>query len=442
MVTEIRRPLGASERWYRICDQLSTLNVVARVRLRGPLPEAVLRAAADALVGEHPLLRVAIADRPAGPEFVAPPLPGLPLRLADGAETTWEREVDEVELATPLASTERALARLTDVRSAVGTATETHDLILTISHVIADGTTALSLLRRLVELAAGDSPRVRPALPAPDALLPKGFRAPWGLAAALGNGLIDQTVALAARPDRLTPQRPVEATARRSRLLHRELDADLLAALTARCRAEGVTVHGALVATMAHAYGTVVAPGRSGRIGIGSPIDFRSELSVGPDDVGAYVATVPSYPRYGPGTDFWEVARRLNRGLSRRKRLRQHLAQIAMLPVLCPESVATSARTVDLLDSRGPGNICLSNIGRYDFPDRVGDYELSGAQFIAGISVSGYFVATVNTGHGALHWNFTYIEDAVGPERARELADESLRVLTAELDAVPVPGGK
>ncbi|MBF6330795.1 condensation domain-containing protein [Nocardia transvalensis] len=448
MDTEIRRPLSASERWYWICDQLSALNVVARVHLRGALSETALRTAADALAREHPLLRVSIARQPDGtdPVFVAPADPQVPIRTVDGDRTDWEREVDEVELATPLEWATRPLARITDVRCGSGGA-ESHDLVFTVSHIIADGTTALALLRRLVELAATgtapDSIRSRPALPAPEALLPRAFRAPWGVATAAGAGLVDQAVTLVARPRRLRPQIPLEPTARRSRLLHRELSGDRLEALVARCRAEGVTVHGALTAAMAQAYGTVVEPGVRGRIGIGSPIDFRGEVSVSPEDAGAYVATVPSYLRFGPGTDLWDVARRLNRELTRRKRFRQHLSQIAMLPVLCPASVTAGRRTVELLDSRGPGNICLSNIGRYDFPDRIGDWTLSGAQFIAGISVSGYFVGSVNTSHDVLHWNFTYIEDVVSTERATRWADETLNVLTAEPALpVPVPSGE
>jgi hypothetical protein len=88
-----------------------------------------------------------------------------------------------------------------------------------------------------------------------------------------------------------------------------------------------------------------------------------------------------------------------------------------------------------LIERSGPGNVCLSNIGRYDFAGRIGDWHLDGAQFIAGVSVSGYFVATVNTTHGTLQCNFTYVEGAVPRVAAQRYADGTIAVL---LDAIGV----
>lgn len=72
MSTEVRRFLSPVERWYWIVDQVSPLNVIARVRLTGHLPGEVLESAAAGLTNEHPLLRVAIRANPDGtqPEFV------------------------------------------------------------------------------------------------------------------------------------------------------------------------------------------------------------------------------------------------------------------------------------------------------------------------------------------------------------------------------------
>ena len=50
--------------------------------------------------------------------------------------------------------------------------------------------------------------------------------------------------------------------------------------------------------------------------------------------------------------------------------------------------------------------------------------RLSDAQFLTGISVNGYFVAAINSSHGRLFWNFTYIDEAVPGERAERLAED------------------
>ena len=75
----------------------------------------------------------------------------IPIRRVNGDDLEWERQVDEHELGTPLDWQRGPLIRIVDV--ALDSSDEAHDLLLTVSHIIADGTTALSLLRRLVEHA-------------------------------------------------------------------------------------------------------------------------------------------------------------------------------------------------------------------------------------------------------------------------------------------------
>jgi hypothetical protein len=58
--TEVRRPLSPVERWFWIADQVSPLNVIARVRVTGHFPERVLERAATDLAAEYPVLQVAI----------------------------------------------------------------------------------------------------------------------------------------------------------------------------------------------------------------------------------------------------------------------------------------------------------------------------------------------------------------------------------------------
>jgi hypothetical protein len=437
---EVRRALSPMERWYWICDQISPLNVVARVHVRGACTREDLKRAAGMLAGEHPLLRVAVVAAPDGsrPRFAGAANQEIPLRVVDTGPSDvdrWVREVGDVELRSSVDRRTGPLARLVDIACDRGTPGECHDLILTVSHVVADGTTALELLRRLVELAARpplEPPPSRRALPPPEAMLPRRVNHVPRAAHFVASMLADSVATAIARPRRLVPDTPVEPHRRRTRLIHRELTAAQLAELTARCRREGVTVHSALTAAMAIA----VAGAAPARVTVGSPVDFRAQLDppVGPADAGAYVATVPSHVAVAGGAaDLWAVARGAFRDLRRRTRFRQHLALVSLLRFMSPRSVATSARAVAMVDRMGPGNVCLSNIGRYDFPDRSGEWELSGAQFIAGVSVSGYLVATVNTSHGVLQWNFTYIDGAITAERAERIADRALAALLSGL---------
>jgi hypothetical protein len=457
---EIRRPLSPMERWYWICDQISPLNVIARVHVAGAWAPQDVAWAGARLADEHPLLRVAVAAEPDGsrPRFVAARDPRIPIRTVHcdkPAADRWEREVNDVELVTSLDWCEGPMARIVDVaRDAAGAEPESHDLILTVSHVIADASAALELLRRLVELAAGRAaatgtaagadtapPTLRPRepLPPPEALLPKRINGLPRAAHLVAWLVADWITAALARPRRLAPTVPLPPDQRRTQLIRRELDATQLDKVIARCRREKVTVHSALAAAMALAVSDSVADaGRAGRrrrtaiVTIGSPVDFRAELvpPVGRQDAGAYVAAVPLYVPAGPAVDLWAAARSAFRDLRRSKRFHHHLALVSMLRFMCPPSVGRSARAVTLVDRVVP-DTCLSNVGRHDFPGRVGRWQLSGAQFVSGISLNGYLTATVTTSHGALHWNFTYIEGAVTRKHAEQIAHQAVRILVS-----------
>jgi hypothetical protein len=432
MRTEVRRPLSPVERWFWIADQISPLNVIARVRVTGHVSEGVLERAAADLAAEHPLLRVAVrADADgAHPEFTRSSH-SIPVGTAHGGDAEWERYVDEYELRTAVDWRCGPLVRIVDV--VCGGPQEEHDLVLTVPHIIGDGMTALTLLQRLVEHAAANGEAVgsRPIIGAAEDLLPARYRGPRGIARLAATGLAEGLAIALARPHRLTPESLVHPARRRTRLVRRTLTSTQLDGLMHRCRQEGVTVHGALAAAMAMVIGPTAAQRASGRICIGSPINFRSELDppVSTDEVGSYVNAVPSIVRFGGDRDLWSIARQINRSLGRRRRSGRHLTLLWAMRFICPASLAKSAKAFGLVERNGPLNVGISNLGRYDFVQRVGDWQLSGAQFISGVPPTGYFLATVSTSHDELFWNFTYTDGVVSHRSAQRFADGCLNTL-------------
>ncbi|MET8681401.1 condensation domain-containing protein [Streptomyces sp. NPDC004647] len=441
--TEACRPLSPLERWYWVCDQISPLNVIAHVRVYGPLPEELLAQALDALQRRHPMLRTAIRADAAGrnPRFV--PVSGNPIPLhvvaVKDAEDRWEQAVDDHELVTSVDWRKGPLARAValTVSGAEPAAQDVHDLVLTLPHCIADGTTVLTLLRQWIELAAEikagdldpDGPVVRPerALPAPESLLPAEHRGLSGARRIVAQQLADQGAARRLKPRRLEPTRRVPFKDRTTRLLHRSLSAEQLADLVAACRREQTTVHGALAAAMVSA-AAEDAGGVAGSMMIGSPINFRDDLvpRVTDREIGTYVATVPTVVDYRPGASLWPMARAISRDLVRRRQRGEQLTAIATMGFVAPKSVAKSGRLLRFMEEKGPLTLCLSNIGRYDFPRAIGPWQVSSAEFIAGLSVNALYCATVNTSHGRMAWNFTHVEGAVPADRAERMAAGSL----------------
>ncbi len=447
MPAAVARALTPLERWYWICDQISPLNVIGHVRVRGRLPEEVLGQGLDALQTHHPLLQVAIRTESDGsnPRFVPRTGQPIPLRTvtvpADESpseppsEPRWRREIDGHELTEPVDWSTGPLARAVAVSQG-----DTHDLIITVPHCIADGTTVLSLLRQWLELAArcdhGELTALEPArvLPGPEAMLPSEQRGVSGAARVVTQLLSDQFAARRLKPSRLEPSNRVPFPERTTRLIHHELDAPEVDLIAKACKREQTTVHGLLAAAMVTAVAKDAGTG-AGHVTIGSPVNFRPALvpAVTDDEVGTYVATVPSLVAYRPGEPVWPMARAISQDLARRKSRGEHLTAIATMGFVAPKTVAKSDKFLRFMEDKGPITLCLSNLGRFDFPDKIGSWRISDAEFITGLSVSAYFVATVNTSHDRMAWNFTHVDQAVPRDRAERMADASVEAVLASL---------
>lgn len=448
----VRRDLSPLERLYWIADRTSPLNVIARARIRGRLSPSLHRRALDILQLRHPLLRVAITDDGTGthPAFV--PLDGrqIPLRHVrvrpddSTADTRWQYEVDSRELAESLDWRTGPLLRAVVITSGgTGDADggDVHDLLLTVSHVIADGKTCLSLVREWIEIAArldrGASPQAAPrrALPATDDLLPRRHRGAAGVAAFKAMMRREEQASLSHPAQRVVPSEPVPFEQRRTRMTHRSLTAGQSDLLVRTAKRHGTTVHGALAAAMVSAIARDAGTQAAAHFSIGSPVDFRADLEppVLPDEVGTYVATVPSRVRYEPGRPLWPMARAISQDLIRRRKRQEHLATISLPRVAGPRSLADSESFMRFMDEEGPINLCLTNVGRYDFPEQMGPWQVDGAQFLTGVSVMGAIVAAVTTSHGRLSWNFGYVEGLVPASRAQRIADDSVRIVLSAL---------
>lgn len=435
--TDSTRELSPAERWYWIIDQLSTLNVCARVRIEGEPSTERLRAALDGLQRRHSLLRLAIAEDSsgAGPRFVPTdnPIPLREVRLSQPEDDRWVHEVDDHEFAESIDWRSGPLARATIIRHSK----QIHDLVITLPHCISDGTTALALLRQCVRLTV-EYPNIDqnvapgPITPPVEALMPARFLE-------MSDELPDRDPAARDEPDaveqkagRLEPDRFVPFDKRRTRLLHRVIGSDALESLLLACKREGVTIHGVLAAAMACAVASDADAPPPTHFAVGSPVTFRNELDqpVSEDEVGCYVSAIHSTVLYQPD-DLWAMARFINRDITERRQRGEEFPVFSLLAHQGPAGVADSEPFVRFIEEHGSFNFFISNIGRFDFPSTLGEWRFSEAQFVGGISVVGYFAASVTTSHGQLSWNFTHIDGAVSQERAERLVDDSVATVLA-----------
>ncbi|MFB7721945.1 hypothetical protein [Nocardia sp. NPDC056100] len=422
--TDSGRELSPSERWFWIIDRISPANCVGRVRVHGRLTTEQIERATAAVLAEYPLLRMGVVDTGDGHPRAEPlDEPRIPLRQFGCAENdAWQRHID-TEMITPI-EVSAGFARLTDIAYAPGTSGEHHDLVLTISHIIVDGRSLMTVLRKIIEYAVRDEIEPvasRPPIAPSDDLIPVAARGFWRY---VYTTMFDQAAALALRPRRLRGSAPVALPDRLTRVVYRKVPAEPLAELADDCRRAGVTVHGVLASAVARAIGE--ASGSTGGIaGIGSPVDFRGllEPQPGTDELGNYAPVLTAFVRYGAGISPWKAARSVNRQLSRGVRQRRHLATVAGMRFGTPRTVHTGTRIVEMVDRRAPWNVSVTNLGRADFPEEVGGLRLSGITVAATNSCVSALTVAIVTAHEEMRIAFCYVDGVLNAAQTERFAD-------------------
>ncbi|HKU43586.1 MAG TPA: hypothetical protein VJR89_35730, partial [Polyangiales bacterium] len=124
--------------------------------------------------------------------------------------------------------------------------------------------------------------------------------------------------------------------------------------------------------------------------------------------------------------------------LAERSARREGLAGLALVGHASPTSVRASAGPVRLVERRGPGNVCISNLGEFEFPERALGLRVRAAHWTAPLSVTGYFLCAVCTTACGLSLDFSYITGIVSEARAERIVEGMLRHLartTQQLEA-------
>jgi len=435
----MERLLGGTERGLWRVDQAGPLNFVAVAAYRGSLETAALRRGLAVLQARHPLLRVRIVDTPAGLCWTGADVPAIPLREeARRDDRHWHAEL-AAELNRPLPWAEGPLVRVVHLRGAAG-----GDLLAAFHHAVADGLSGVNFLRQLLAAAADAGPEVAgPAVLRPplEEQLPAAARGAAGLLRA-------GAMALRQVPDLLAGIRRLPVTAwapprsRQTGVIPLVLAAPEAAALAARCRAEGTSVHAALAAAFLQAVHAALAPAEPwpvrGRLGVVSPVSLRARLEppAGAAEFGFFVSAVTVLESPAEiGGAFWPLARavkgRLAAALERDEpALAVRLQNLALRGGGTPEQLALRAEQLF------PAAVGLTNLGRLgDTVETFGAATLEQLHFSAALNAlagSGLGVAAA-TYAGVLRLNVAHAEPLLPAARARALAEDALARLRAAL---------
>ncbi len=413
----MRRKLISSE-------QMIDVNIVYMVRLTGTVGIGELRSALSRVQRKHPALRALLRKEPDGLYYEEDCAPEIPLRIIQRVTEDDYRQECQLELTTVFASGQpqlRAVLLKSELES---------DLLLTTSHRICDGMSMLTIVREVLRALHTDEELIPYAPIAPQDII-GDYRPPqlWKrkAAAQLLNGLL-----------RLIPSSR-RTSENNEYFLEWRGERALLDALKQRCKAEGVSIHAALIVALDRALLAVL--GRKKSPGwIENPMDARrGRFSALKSDM-VFFGGGGFKVRTGQATDgeFWERARAIHEEIG--AKIEQEMLDIPnryhfqqMLRPLSSGQIQSMVRLGDALKMNGSWNcFALSNLGNIAFDDsnalfRVKDLRLYMHSFNIRV-----LCLVIYTFHGQMRFNCMADEKCLSRSHAEGLKQEFMAVLQHE----------
>jgi hypothetical protein len=348
-------------------------NVVFFVRIDESFEPDRLRAALSSVQRKHPALRVLLREEPDGLYYEQDSAPEIPLRIVPRVtENDYWREC-QTELSAGFPSG-RPLLRAVWLRS-----DQESDLLLTTSHRICDGMSVLTIIREILRALHTAEPLI-PYPPVTRQDIIGDYRPPHPrkrrLAASLINGLL-----------RLIPESR-RAAVNHEHHLEWSAGCAVLHALKQRSKAEGVSIHAALLVALDRALVAAIGKEKLPKW-IENPVDIRRGPFPALKSDTVFFSGGNFRMRTGQALEmeFWGKARTIHEEM--RRDVERELIEIPakyhsseMLRPLTRGQVQSIVRLGDALKRNGSWNrFALSNLGAVainaaDAPFRVKDLRL------------------------------------------------------------------
>jgi hypothetical protein len=414
----MRRKLSAIE--YAIDG-----NIVYFVRLEGNIDPERLRLALGRVQRKHPALRALIREERDGLYYEEDCAPEVPQRVLRRVEEDDFRRESQRELMTVFPYDQPQL------RAVMLQSERESDLLLVTSHRICDGMSMLTIVREVLRALHKDEDLV-PYAPITTLDMIGDYQPPQPrkrkLAAMLVNGCM-----------RLIPHSR-RAPENKECCLEWAADRTLSDTLKRRCKAEGVSIHAALVVALDRTLFTVLGNKKAPAL-IESPMDARrGRLASLKSDMVFFSGGSLAIPTgRARELDFWSRAREIHEQI--RTDIEKEILNIPgrfhffeMLRPLPSAQMQSMVRLGDALKINGSWNrFALSNLGNIvvsdnDAPFRVKDLRLYVHSF--NVRLLGLVAYTLN---GEMRFYFVSDEKCMSSIQAERLKQEFMVMLRQQL---------
>lgn len=347
------RPLGAYERFFYLLTQREPRHFVVALTFGTVLIEEQVRSALAAVMDRHVVLGTHVEDNPpTGLGFCRPAdTPAVALAVHP-QEDAWRSLAGE-ELSRVFDASTGAL-----LRAALCTGTGISTLLLVFNHTGADGISATFVVRDLVAALNGHPLEALPMPPPPEELI---ARTAWREAPA-DRPADTRDPAPDARMANAVSLRSFDGTP--PRIGTAVLDRAGTRKLIERCRAEGTTVHTAIVTAASHEHAAVTG---EDFVRATSPFSIRALVHAG-EGSGLYFFTLRTGMDTRDARDFWDQAREVKADIEAAR----SPATVTALSNIFQRAIPVDADDVSVDALVGDSlnyEMMISNLGVLDLPD-------------------------------------------------------------------------
>ncbi|HSG45420.1 MAG TPA: hypothetical protein VLA72_19920 [Anaerolineales bacterium] len=424
----MKRELGVFEKGQVIADKHAPFHIVAVLRVENaPLPHILRRSFAE-LQKRHPLLSVRLMQEKGRKYFATLIDPALPVNtIARWNDDHWI-QVTESELGKRIDAQTGPLFGCTYLYS------ETHqqaEIILAISHFIADAASTINLLHELMMLCAsfadGELVSVSELSPAPvaESRFPLAFRG-WRLSlhtvryvlAQMAEEIIYRIRTIGKR----TP--PFYKHATRGHILSIQIPMDLVEPFSQRARKEGLTLSSALNAAFLLAVNRFLYAGKKLPMRTFSFPDLRPyvEPPLDAENLGVYNGMMRYTVDVDGSGDYWSLARDLHKKIYASLKSGDKFVAFAMSESLL--------KMLTKLDSFRLCAAALNYSGTIPVQTSYGRSKVLGMHGFVSPYVFGPEMASqAQIFNNQLFWDFSYFDVDMDESRAQAIVDEVERII-------------
>ena len=432
----MKRYLGAAERAFWIFDNYSRCGGIATVKIQGTLDVTRLHEALQCLQTRHPLTRVRIEEDEKGPYFTEENVSRIPVeKLTPDASVDIDDYIEEMRSKEINETFDLTKGPFLRVKLLQHPTEGLQYLFVSATHLLNDVHSGLTMTKEILELHESkpnstdlqtNNQLIKPLelRPPLEQLFPHSFT---GWQGALRSILLQVKLLcqkLATRPIRFTEDKYVDFKDRKNAFQKFEIDSKYFESILTACKEKQTTVHGFLSAIFMQAiYEDNQAREKSSShyVSMSSAVNFREQLDPPcMHDMGSYVCLNYGFFRV-KNQPTWKIAQNVTKDVMLRYLKREHISALNIGQWITPKKKDNVERALRLAEHQGPGNLAISNYGRFDFPETIGTLVINEVDMLPAISVLGNLSSGVIYTLGKVQWYFVYPSKMVDSHRVSKI---------------------